>query len=85
MDREPAQQLFSTHDIAGMIQVDASTVSKWIDKGILLAFRTPGGHRRVRGSDLVAFLQQYQMPIPELFGVFAEEPAAAPAKRKARR
>ena len=41
-------QLYTTHDISRLLQVDPSTVSKWIDRGILLAFRTPGGHRRVR-------------------------------------
>jgi excisionase family DNA binding protein len=40
--------LYTTHDISRLLQVDPSTVSKWIDRGILLAFRTPGGHRRVR-------------------------------------
>ncbi len=44
----------TTHDIARMLQVDASTITKWIDKNLLLAYRTPGGHRRVRTSDLVA-------------------------------
>jgi excisionase family DNA binding protein len=62
--------LFTTHDVANLLQVDASTISKWIDKNILVAFRTPGGHRRVRQGDLVAFLKQHNMPVPrELSGV----------------
>jgi excisionase family DNA binding protein len=61
-------QLYTTHDISRMLQVDPSTVSKWIDRGILLAFRTPGGHRRVRGGDLRAFLIAHQMPVPEELG-----------------
>ncbi len=61
-------QLFTTHDISRLLQVDPSTVSKWIDKGILMAFRTPGGHRRVRSSDLRTFLIAHQMPVPEELG-----------------
>lgn len=62
------EQLFTTHDISRLLQVDPSTVSKWIDKGILMAFRTPGGHRRVRSSDLRTFLIAHQMPVPDELG-----------------
>jgi excisionase family DNA binding protein len=61
-------QLYTTHEISRLLQVDPSTVSKWIDKGILMAFRTPGGHRRVRSSDLRSFLIAHQMPVPEELG-----------------
>jgi|SRR5262249_49994620 len=60
--------LYTTHDISRLLQVDPSTVSKWIDRGILLAFRTPGGHRRVRGADLRTFLIAHQMPLPDELG-----------------
>jgi len=60
--------LYTTHDVSRMLHVDASTVSKWIDKGILLAYRTPGGHRRVRSTDLRTFLVAHQMPLPEELG-----------------
>jgi excisionase family DNA binding protein len=61
-------QLYTTHDISRLLQVDPSTVSKWIDRGILMAFRTPGGHRRVRSGDLRSFLIAHQMPVPEELG-----------------
>lgn len=61
-------ELFTTHDVSRLLQVDPSTISKWIDKGILLAFRTPGGHRRVRSSDLRSFLITHQMPVPDELG-----------------
>jgi CheY-like chemotaxis protein len=60
--------LFTTYDVSRMLQVDASTVAKWVDKGLLVAFRTPGGHRRVRGPDLRSFCIAHQMPIPEQLG-----------------
>jgi excisionase family DNA binding protein len=60
--------LYTTHDISRLLQVDPSTVSKWIDRGILVAFRTPGGHRRVRAGDLRSFLIAHEMPVPEELG-----------------
>src|SRR5260370_29930896 len=62
------EELFTTHDISRLLQVDPSTVSKWIDKGILMAFRTPGRHRRVRSADLRNFLIAHRMPVPEELG-----------------
>lgn len=62
------ENLFTTHDISRMLQVDPSTVSKWIDRGMLIAFRTPGGHRRVRSGDLRSFLLAHEMPVPEELG-----------------
>ena len=61
-------ELLTTHDIGRLLQVDPSSVSKWIDRGLLTAFRTPGGHRRIRSSDLRSFLIAHQMPIPEELG-----------------
>jgi excisionase family DNA binding protein len=61
-------QHYTTHYISRLLQVDPSTVSKWIDRGILMAFRTPGGHRRVRSADLRTFLITHQMPVPEELG-----------------
>lgn len=65
----PPPKLLTTHDLATLIQIDPSTLSKWIDKGILVAYRTPGGHRRIRLHDAVAFLHHHKMPVPpELLG-----------------
>ncbi|MBI3182704.1 MAG: response regulator [Myxococcales bacterium] len=82
-------RLYTTHDISRLLQVDPSTVSKWIDRGIMLAFRTPGGHRRVRQSDLRTFLVAHQMPVPDELGsgvvrlvvVDDEKPALEAIKR----
>jgi len=87
------EPLYTTNDVAKLIQVDGSTVAKWIDKALLTAFRTPGGHRRVRQSDLRTFLQAHQMPIPKELGPAAfrllivddEKPALDALKRVLRR
>ncbi len=54
----------TSHAVAELIGVSPSTVLSWIDKGLLPAFRTPGGHRRVDPAALVEFLRAHQMPVP---------------------
>jgi excisionase family DNA binding protein len=61
-------QIFTTYDIGRMTGTDPTTVHKWIDKGLLRGYRTPGGHRRVRGEDLRNFLNAHRMPIPRELG-----------------
>lgn len=48
-----------------MCDVDLSTVINWINQGKLIAYKTPGRHRRVKKEDLVKFLEEYNMPIPK--------------------
>ena len=55
----------STFQIAKMLHVDPGSVANWIDQDLLVAHRTPGGHRRVKCEDLVRFLRDHKMPIPE--------------------
>jgi excisionase family DNA binding protein len=59
-----SDQLLTSSEVGGLLQVNPSSVKKWVDDGLLLAFRTPGGHRRIRAADLVAFLVRHEMPIP---------------------
>jgi excisionase family DNA binding protein len=59
-----SDQLLTSSEVGELLQVNPSSVKKWVDDGLLLAFRTPGGHRRIRAADLVAFLVRHDMPIP---------------------
>lgn len=43
---------------ARFLGVAQSTIRRWSDQGRVLAFTTPGGHRRFRRSDLQAFLER---------------------------
>ncbi|MEQ9318050.1 MAG: response regulator, partial [Polyangiaceae bacterium] len=47
-----------------LLSVSRRSVNNWIEQGRIEAFRTPGGHRRVRATDLIAFLNANDMPIP---------------------
>jgi len=56
---------FSSHAVAKLIHVSPSTVLAWVDKGILPAYRTIGGHRRIERTQLIKFLKLHEMPVPE--------------------
>lgn len=57
-------RLFTSHEVATLVQVSPSSVLKWIEQGKLKAYRTPGGHRRVASDELVGFLRAHQLPVP---------------------
>ena len=57
-------RLLTSHEVASLAQVSPSSVLKWIEQGLLKAFRTPGGHRRVASDELVGFLRAHHLPVP---------------------
>jgi excisionase family DNA binding protein len=65
-----SERLLTSHEVGALLQVNPSSVKKWVNEGRIAAFRTPGGHRRIRVADLIDFLHRHAMPIPpELVGV----------------
>ena len=46
-----ADRLLTSHEVGDLLQVNPSSVKKWVNEGRIAAFRTPGGHRRIRVSD----------------------------------
>jgi excisionase family DNA binding protein len=50
--------------------VSPKTICNWIDEGHIKAFRTVGGHRRIRKEDLEVFLRRMGIPAA---GVVAED------------
>ncbi|MBN1960318.1 MAG: response regulator [Deltaproteobacteria bacterium] len=56
--------LLTSYQVGSLLQVNPSSINKWVKDGRIPAFRTPGGHRRIRAADLVAFLMQHKMPVP---------------------
>ena len=59
------RKAYGTYEIAEICQVTPATIGNWIDKGILPVFSTGGGHRRVWDDDLVRFLNEHNIPIPD--------------------
>lgn len=58
------ENLLTSSEVGHLLQVNPSSVKKWVNDGLLAAYRTPGGHRRIRAADLVDFLNRHRMPIP---------------------
>jgi len=56
---------YSTFAIAKMLNVDPGSVANWMDQGLLKSYRTPGGHRRASEDNLIRFLREHKIPIPE--------------------
>ena len=42
----------TTREAARHLGVSAPTVARWVERGLLRAHRTPGGHRRIRREDV---------------------------------
>jgi excisionase family DNA binding protein len=55
-------KVFTTFQAADYCQVSPFTIRNWIESGVLPAYKTPGGHRRVLKQDLDDFLKKHGMP-----------------------
>jgi len=50
------EKVYTTREAAKMLDVSLRTVQLWVENGSLSAWRTPGGHRRIRADSLDAML-----------------------------
>lgn len=55
---------YTTTEIGDLIGVTAATINGWINSGELQAFKTPGGHNRIRQDILLDFLKKNKIPVP---------------------
>ena len=60
----PNKDIFTTHEVSKLLQVNPRSVINWIEQDLLNSYRTPGGHRRISQEDLLAFLRKHQIPVP---------------------
>ncbi|MCB4792421.1 MAG: response regulator [Elusimicrobia bacterium] len=58
-------EVLTTYQVSRYCGVTLTTVTNWIEHGLIPAYKTPGGHRRVKKDDLIEFLKNYNMPIPD--------------------
>jgi excisionase family DNA binding protein len=60
-----SDRLLTSHQASSLLQVDPSTIANWVKAGRLSAFRTPGGHLRIRAGELLRFARSHEMVVPE--------------------
>ncbi len=58
-------KMYSALEVANMCGVVNQTAINWIRNGYLKAFNTPGGQYRVYSEDLLLFIKERGMKIPE--------------------
>lgn len=56
--------ILTTFDAAKLCNANITSIKNWIEKGEIVAFRTPGGHFRIERQALSDFLDRHQMPNP---------------------
>lgn len=64
VEQSKTKTIFTTHEVSRLLQVNPRSVINWIEQSLLPSYRTPGGHRRIRRDDLLAFLRKHQIPTP---------------------
>lgn len=57
------REILTTFEAASLCQVSYNTIKNWIKRGLLPAYRTAGGHLRIRFTDLEVFSKQFAVPI----------------------
>ncbi len=45
--------------------VSSKTIINWVEAGHIKAYKTVGGHRRIKKADLLSFMENQGIPIPE--------------------
>jgi hypothetical protein len=61
-----AKEVLTTGDVARICHVAHLTVTGWLDKGLLKGYHLPlSGHRRIEIPELVRFMKEYDIPIPD--------------------
>jgi excisionase family DNA binding protein len=54
----PESEFYSTRDAAERLGVSIKTAQSWVETGVLQAWKTPGGHRRIHRDSVDALLRE---------------------------
>lgn len=57
------REILTTFEAASLCKVSYNTIKNWIKRGLLPAYRTAGGHLRIKYNDLQVFSRQFAVPI----------------------
>src|SRR5919109_755482 len=64
VEQSKTKTIYTTHEVSRLLHVNPRSVINWIEQSLLTSYRTPGGPRRIRREDLLAFLRKHQIPTP---------------------
>ena len=78
VERTP-RHFLNVGQAAEYLGVSAASLRNWSDHGRVPVYRTPGGQRRYRVTDLDKFLENSGPGVMQILGVF--HPAESPAAR----
>jgi len=59
------EDIFTVYQASKLCNVSPKTIINWIESGHIEAYKTVGGHRRIKKSDLEGFMKKQGIPIPE--------------------
>ncbi len=60
------KRTLTTGEVAEYCGVNFRTVIRWIDRGLIKAYKLPGrGDNRIRTQDFMTFLHENEIPVPE--------------------
>ncbi len=59
------EDTLTVYKASQMCNVSSKSIINWIEAGHIKAYKTVGGHRRIKREDLMAFMQRQGIPIPD--------------------
>lgn len=59
------EDIFTVYKASQYCNVSPKTIINWIESGHIKAYKTVGGHRRIKREDLEAFMTKQGIPIPD--------------------
>jgi excisionase family DNA binding protein len=65
LKKEKIMEILTVSQAGKYCKVSPKTIINWIDAGYIKAYKTVGGHRRIKKEDLDQFLKEKGMPLPE--------------------
>lgn len=59
------EDILTVYKASQCCKVSPKTIINWIESGHIDAYKTVGGHRRIKKADLLTFMKNQGIPIPE--------------------
>jgi len=59
------EDILTVFKASQVCKVSPKTIINWIESGHIPAYKTVGGHRRIKQTDLIAFMNKQGIPVPE--------------------